>query len=332
MWFGRCTSDGACAVSCCLSRRQRCQLGAAQPSLRAQTPVRRLPQLLQLADYLLVEPKQPSRFWRDNEGSDAAFLKLRYGNLSSAETSSLLNALASSAEAAGTNSRTRSRACQHGKPSSRDRHSSESRIGRSRAEGVGPARVDRRRRWRLAVRGACSWRGAAPKDFAGSFVFANIARAVADIGDDALATLARRAEAAGLWRLGYEFYALRNDFSDLVAFLNRMPEQSLGGGAQTPGEKRKNLLGQALSQASFRSPALEMTKQPVEVAALLGERPHLAMMRPFGPLLARAPDTALLVNDPQPDRRKASRDRSSERVAGRYRSPVNSIPRPLPIR
>ena len=98
-----------------------------------------------------------------------------------------------------------------------------------------------------------------------------------------------------MWRLGYEFYALRNDFSDLVAFLNRMPEQSLGGGAQTPGEKRKNLLGQALSQASFRSPALEMTKQPVEVAALLGERPHLAIMSPFGPLLARAPDTALLV-------------------------------------
>jgi hypothetical protein len=251
--------------------------------------------IVALADYLLVEPEQPARFWRDHEGSDAAFLKLRYGKLSSAEAGGLLNALAA-------RQRPPERIQELGLAHANTTKRAAEIANLPKVESAVPLLRESVLRALIVVDGGdwlfaelVRWRDAAPKSFAETFVFANIARAVADLGDDALASLARRAEAAGLWRLAYELFALRSDFSDLVAFLNRMPEQSLGGGAQTPGEKRKSLLGQALLQASLRSPSPEMTKQPVEVQKLIGERPHLAMMKPFGPLLAQAPDTALLL-------------------------------------
>lgn len=262
---------------------------AAAPGSCPQAPA-----IVAFADYLLVEPKQPPRFFRDREGSDAAYLKLRYGKLNSAEANGLLNALAA---------RTRPPERLH---ELRLAHADTAGRAAGIAElakngSVVPTLGESVLRALIVVDNAdwlfaelVRWRGAEPKAFAESFVIANIARSAADVGDDSLASLARRAEAAGLWRLAYEFSALRSEFSHLVALLDRVPPQVLWGFGPTPAAKRKDLLGQALSRASLmvRSPA---AKQPVEVETLVRERPHLAMMRPFGPLLAKAPDTALLL-------------------------------------
>lgn len=250
------------------------------------------PTILASADFLLAEPATFPNFWRDRYGDDAAYLKIRYGGLSYTEGSALLAGLEKRSHPplrigelrlayATTPERT---AMIAGMQPERNAKSVVPQLGESAwralvTEDGGDWLLGELARWRAADAG----------QFDASRISVGLAQVLADLEDDAKSRLAKRAEDAGIWPVALEMRAVKDDLSDYVAYLDRLPPavRSDKGG-------RIWFIRQALNLANLR-PSVDMSKQPAEVQALDGQNDLGSAIRSIGQLIAYVPQTAILL-------------------------------------
>jgi hypothetical protein len=249
------------------------------------------PAILATADYLLAEFQTTKRFWHDLEGSDAAYAKIRYGDLRYAEAQQLLTALS-----------LRQHRPLRIEELSLAHLTSAERTAALTSIDTAPIVWGTASVWRalMVVDGGdwlfgelARWRETAPADLARASD--QIAVSVADLGDEALGKLASRAEGLGLWRLASRLLARRSNLAELVALINRMPEYAFEETSGTIEEKRVTWLRTNLYSSYLGYAPLDVSVQPPEVKAIL-EKPFQAAMMPFGPLIGHAPDTAVLMS------------------------------------
>jgi hypothetical protein len=249
------------------------------------------PAILATADYLISEFQTPQRFYHDLEGSDAAYAKIRYGDLPYAEAQQLITSLS-----------------QRQHPPLRIEElslahlTSGERTAALTSIGTAPIVWGTASVWRalVVVDGGdwlfgelAIWRESAPAGLARASD--QIPVSVADVGDEAISKLAGRAEGLGLWRLASRLQALKSNLTDLVGLINRMPENAFGEASGTLEEKRANWLRMALVSSYLGYEPLDPGIQPAEVRAIL-EKPFQASVAPFGPLIGHAPDTVILMS------------------------------------
>ncbi|MER9403874.1 hypothetical protein NKI36_07400 [Mesorhizobium caraganae] len=250
------------------------------------------PTIVASADFLLAEPATFPNFWRDRFGDDAAYLKIHYGGLAYAEGSTLLADLEKRslpplriAELRLAYAKTPDRAAMiAGMQPLPKAKSVVPQLGQSAlralvAEDGGD--------WLLGE--LARWRAADADQFDASRISVGLALGLADLDDDAKSRLAKRAEDAGIWPLALEMRAVKDDLSDYVAYLDRLPD------AVRPDKGgRTGFIRKALNLANLR-PSLDMSKQPAEVQALDGQNDMGSAIRSIGQLIAYVPQTAILL-------------------------------------
>jgi hypothetical protein len=244
------------------------------------------PAILATADYLLAEFQTPQPIWHDFEGSDAAYVQIRYGDMPYAEARQLIAALSARQHPP---ERIAELSIAHATTEERAQMLASLTAEQQVASGAwGSASL-----WRaLIVADGGDWLFSQLSRWrdeqAQGWVSDQIPPAVADVGDEALGALGKRAEGAGLWQFASEFYSLESNLADLVAILDRAPDEAAG--------TREYQLRRAVFEAYLRYAPFEIAIQPAEVKAAVAARSDLAFWQPLGPLIGRAPDTAVLMN------------------------------------
>lgn len=250
------------------------------------------PTILASADFLLAEPAIFPNFWRDPFGDDAAYLKIRYGGLAYAEGSALLAGLEKRShpplrigELRLAYATTPERAAMiAGMQPLRNAKSVVPQLGQSALRALV---TEDGGDWLLGE--LARWRAADADQFDASRISAGLAQVLADLEDEAKSRLAKRAEDAGIWPLALEIRAVKDDLSDYVAYLDRLPpavRPDKGG--------RTGFIRKALNLANLR-PSFDMSKQPAEVRAVDGQNDFGSAIRSIGQLIAHVPQTAILL-------------------------------------
>ncbi len=112
-----------------------------------------------------------------------------------------------------------------------------------------------------------------------------IAGALSVLDDEAKSQFAQRAENAGVWPLALEMRAVKDDLSDYVAYLDKLPPHK---------GNRTGFIRNALYSADLR-PSFDISKQPAEVQALDRQNGMGPAIRQIGRLIAYAPQAAILL-------------------------------------
>ncbi|MET2830145.1 hypothetical protein [Mesorhizobium shangrilense] len=115
------------------------------------------------------------------------------------------------------------------------------------------------------------------------------ARALSDLDEEAKSHLAQKAEDAGIWRLALEMRAAKEDLSDYVAYLDRLPSAVRPDKASRTGSIRRTLYS-----ADLR-PSFDISRQPAEVQAVDRQNGMGPAIRSIGQLIAHAPQAAILL-------------------------------------
>lgn len=195
-------------------------LGFATAAASAAAPVCRFtPDIVATAEFLLIDPRREERFWRDPLGTDAAFLMIRYGDLSPANGMRLIDDL---------QRRTRP-----------PRGIEDLRLAflppaerRARPEALSPPGglsasrafiVDGEEDLVLRDMARRAATGGVPAGLASGFQ-SMLARALGDIDDASKTRIAAKAEAHGLWVLARDLLGLKSDPRDWLALLRRSPQ------------------------------------------------------------------------------------------------------------
>ncbi|BAV48817.1 Uncharacterized protein MLTONO_3914 [Mesorhizobium loti] len=246
------------------------------------------PAIMAAADFLLAEPAQFPNFWRDRYGDDAAYLKIRYGDLTYAEGSALLADLEKRshpplriAELRLAYATTPERAAMMvGMQPLPNANSIVPQLGASAwraliTEDGGEWLLGELARWQTS------------DAYNASAAVEGIAPALADLDDEAKSRLAKRAEDAGIWRLALRLRAAQDDLADYVAYLDRLP-------AAADKDARAQLVREALYVADLR-PTFDISKQPAEVQAIDRKNGMGPVLRAIGRLVAYVPQTAMLL-------------------------------------
>lgn len=263
-------------------------MAAAQTRQDKPSACSHAPTIVAAADFLLAEPAKFPNFWRDRFGDDAAYLKIRYGDLSHAEGSSLL---------AGLEKRS---------------HPPLRLVELRLAQATTPERAAMMAGMQPLPKansivpqlGASAWRALVTED-GGDWLLGEVARwqasdaynasaavegiapALADLDDEAKSRFAKRAEEAGIWRLALRLRATQDDLADYVAYLDRLP-------AAAEKDARAQLIREALYVADLR-PTFDISKQPAEVQAIDRKNSLGPVLRTVGRLVAYVPQTAMLL-------------------------------------
>jgi hypothetical protein len=259
----------------------------AEPSACTHTPT-----ILDAGDFLLAEPATFPNFWRDRFGDDAAYLKIRYGGLAYAEGTALIAGLEKRSHPplrivelrlayAKTPDRAAMIAAMQPLPNAK---SIVPQLGQSALRALV---TEDDGGWLLGELGR--WRAADADQFDASRISVGLAQVLADLDDDAKSRLAKRAEDAGIWPMALEMRAVKDDLSDYVAYLDRLPPAVRPDKGGRTGFVRK-----ALNLANLR-PSFDMAKQPAEVQALDGQNDLGPAIRSIGQLIAYVPQTAILL-------------------------------------
>lgn len=250
------------------------------------------PTILDASDFLLVEPAVFPNFWRDPFGDDAAYLKIRYGGLAYAEGAALLAGLEKRShpplrigELRLAYATTPERAAMiAGLQPLRNAKSVVPQLGQSALRALV---TEDGGDWLLGE--LARWRAADADQFDASRTSVGLAQVLADLDDEAKSRLAKRAEDAGIWPMALEMRAVKDDLSDYVAYLDRLPP------AVRPDKSgRTGFIRKALNLANLR-PSFDMSKQPAEVRALDGQNDLGSAIRSIGQLIAHVPQTAILL-------------------------------------
>ncbi|MGX5843275.1 hypothetical protein ACWGTI_21365 [Mesorhizobium sp. ArgA1] len=123
-----------------------------------------------------------------------------------------------------------------------------------------------------------------------SQVARGIAQALSIADNEAKSQLAQRAEDKGAWLLALEMRAVKDNLSDYIAYLDRLPPAVLPDKGS-----RTAFVRNALYSAYFR-PSFDISKQPAEVRALDGQNGMGPALRPIGQLVADAPQAVMLLS------------------------------------
>ena len=245
-------------------------------------------EIASVADFLLIEPKEISRFWRDREASDAAFLKIRYSAMPYAEARALLSTLGQRKKVP---ERWLDLDLSHATPE--DRSTRIASLEKPLLNDIAPSAFRA-----LILQDGGEWLLAelarsrdAPQSGIRDIIDTLIARSIADLSDPQKRAFAEKAETAGQLQLARETYAREVDLSDLVAFVDRMPDGSVDATARA--KRRTQYLLSALNDALF-SGRYDTSVQPQEIKNLVAERPYSVVLAPIGLLESRAPETAIL--------------------------------------
>ena len=243
------------------------------------------PTIMAAADFLLAEPAVFPNFWRDHFGDDAAYLKIRYGDLTHAEGSALLADLEK-------RSRPPQRIAELRLAYATTQERAAMMAGMQALPNVNSI---------VPQLGASAWRALVTED-GGDWLLGELARgktsdahnpsdgialALADLDDEAKSRLAKRAEDAGIWRLALRLRATQDDLADYVAYLDRLP-------AAAGKDARAQFIREALYVADLR-PTFDISKQPAEVQAIDRRNGMGSVLRTMGRLVAEVPQTAMLL-------------------------------------
>jgi len=176
------------------------------------------PAIMAAADFLLAEPAQFPNFWRDRYGDDAAYLKIRYGDLSHAEGSALLADLEKRshppqriAELRLAYAKTADRAAMIA--GMQPQPNAKSILPQLGLAALRVLVIEDGGDWLLGELGHLQ-----TLDLYHALDAAKaIAGALSVLDDEAKSQFAQRAENAGVWPLALEMRAVKDDLSDYVA-------------------------------------------------------------------------------------------------------------------
>jgi hypothetical protein len=267
---------------------------AAQAQDKKPSSCVHAPAILAAADFLLVEPAAKPNFWRDREGDDAAYLKIRYGDLPYPEASQFLAGLEKRSHPP---QRVLELKVAHAKAVDRAAMLAEIEpqpnigsivplLGESAWRALA---VEDGGDWLLGE--LKRWKAANPDRFDQSPVHRQLPMALLDLDDGAKTQIARRAEEAGLTMLAFNLYASKQDLSDFLGFIGRNPPP---GGGLSPSEQRASAIRFALTIAEQQA-GFDTAKQPAEIRAVEVKRGYGVMMRPFLRLARQFPPAAMLM-------------------------------------
>jgi hypothetical protein len=252
--------------------------------------------ILAFADVLLVEPAGRPRFWRDHTGTDAAYLKIAYGTLDRDAAASLVGALAAREKPPE-----RIEELRVAHLPTDDRIAEVEAVAAAAGVSGLPALGDSVLRALVVNDGGdwlfaelARWQAADPEGPAQSRIAARIARAVADLDDDALRALAERAGAAGLPSLAFALYSQQRILTDLVVAMERQPSIAFADGSDASGRGVADVLRQVATQSAFRD-GFDLARQPAAVRAAVADRPFDDAYRPLAALVARVPQAGFLL-------------------------------------
>ena len=226
------------------------------------------PTILAATDFLLAEPATFPNFWRDRVGDDAAYLKIRYGDLSYVEGSALLARLEKRSHPplrivelrlayATRPDRAAMIANMQPLPNTK---SIVSQLGESAwlalvIEDGGDWLLNELARWQTS------------DPYNASLAATAIAKALADLDDEAKFNLAKRAEDAGATSLALQLLALKDNLTDFVSYLDRLSAAPRPPGGSNQKAWREQTIREALYEENFR-PSFDISAQPPEVQAL----------------------------------------------------------------
>ncbi|BCG69933.1 hypothetical protein MesoLj113a_10910 [Mesorhizobium sp. 113-1-2] len=244
------------------------------------------PAIMAAADFLLAEPAQFPNFWRDRYGDDAAYLKIRYGDLSHAEGSALLANLEKRshppqriAELRLAYAKTADRAAMIA--GMQPQPNAKSILPQLGLPALRVLVIEDGGDWLLGELGHLQ-----TLDL---YQALDAAKAIADalsvLDDEAKSQFAQRAENAGVWPLALEMRAVKDDLSDYVAYLDKLPPHK---------GNRTGFIRNALYSADLR-PSFDISKQPAEVQALDRQNGMGPAIRQIGRLIDYAPQAAILL-------------------------------------
>lgn len=182
-----------------------------------------VPDIVAAASFLLIDPKTERRFWRDHVSTDAAYLLIRYGDLSEARAAALVEGLRQRRVAP---ERIGDLRLALAPPDRRLAMLEDMQEGASVPPG-GPSFhramiIDGRADWLLSDMARRAANAGADRMAVGQFQL-RLASSLADLGDPQLADIAARAEARGLWLLTLELLAARSEPGAWLAALRRSP-------------------------------------------------------------------------------------------------------------
>ena len=188
------------------------------------------PTILDAGDFLLAEPATFPNFWRDRFGDDAAYLKIRYGDLTYAEGSALLASLEKRShpplrivELRLAYAKTQDRAAMiAGMQPPAGSNSIVSQLGASAWRALV---TEDGGDWLLGELAA--WQTSDP--YQASVAAKGVARTLSDLDEEAKSRLAQRAEDAGIRPLALGVRAAKDDLADYVAYLDRLPAAARQG-------------------------------------------------------------------------------------------------------
>lgn len=182
-----------------------------------------VPDIVAAASFLLDDPKTERRFWRDHVSTDAAYLLIRYGGLSEARASALVETLRQRRVAP---ERIHDLRLALAPPDRRLALIDDMQEGASTPPG-GPAFframiLDGRSDWLFGEMARRAAIAGADRSAVARFQF-RLAASLIDLDDARLAEIAGRAEAHGLWTLALELLAVRSNPELWLAALRRSP-------------------------------------------------------------------------------------------------------------
>ena len=242
--------------------------------------------ILDAGEFLLAEPATFPNFWRDRFGDDAAYLKIRYGGLGYAEGTALLADLEKRSHPP---QRIVELRLAYAKPADRAAMIAAMqplRNAKSVLPQLGLATVhalvtEDGGDWLLGELGRLQTLDLNQA----TDVAETIAGALSALDDPAKTQLAQRAENAGIWPLALYMRAVKDDLSDYVAYLDKLPPQK---------GNRTGSIRNALYSAYLR-PSFDISKQPAEVQALDRQTDMGPAIRQIGQLMNSAPQAAILL-------------------------------------
>ena len=247
--------------------------------------------ILDAGDFLLAEPATFPNFWRDRFGDDAAYLKIRYGGLAYTEGSALLAGLEKRSHPplrigelrlayAKTPDRAAMIAGMQPLPKAK------SIVLQLGASALRALVTEDGGEWLLGELGRLQTSDPSQASQAAK----GIAQALSDLDDEAKSQLAQSAEDKGVWPLALEMRAVKDNLSDYIAYLDRLPPT-----VRPDKSRRTGFIRNALYLAYLR-PSFDISKQPAEVQALDRQNGMGPAFRPIGQLVADAPQAAMLMS------------------------------------
>lgn len=245
------------------------------------------------ANFLISEPDNPRRFWRDRYGDNAAYLKLKYDYdmADPAKRRALFDMLEKRQRPPY-----RLLELKLAQATSAERAAviSETTIDPAAGSVIPKLLVSAQRALIVQDGGErfftelARWRAANPDAFERNRGIEDyrLAEALSDLDNDRKLTIARQAEQAGARRFAALLLQQRPDLGEFSALLDRWPNLD--------SKERERFVSGAVVWWG-REELLDEARQPDEIRRAIRSRPYLAALQPLKTLMHTIPDSEMLA-------------------------------------